>query len=325
MKPKVLMAMATETGLRPILQDRLAAKTEITFLEDVAPGDRAAIIKSADVLIFFRLTKELQLQELPLLENLSLLQSVPAGVETLPYADLPAKMIICANAGAWSRPLAEYIIGLMIALDRELVRHRRKLAGGEFERGKSRYLFGKIMGIVGFGGIGRAAARLASGLGLRIMALNQRGRTEDQVDFIGTLADLDHVLRLADVVLLATPLTKRTHGLIGARELSLMKSDAILINVGRGPLIDEDALYEHLRTHPDYKFGADVWWDEPIGQGPLNLKHPLFDFPNVLGTPHNADFVDGMLADAFRDAVDNVADFIDGRPLRGVVDRNDYL
>ncbi|MEW6266276.1 MAG: 2-hydroxyacid dehydrogenase [Thermodesulfobacteriota bacterium] len=325
MSKNVLVTMKSDKDLRRIIQDRLGGRAGVIYLEDLAAADREETFKSADVLMFFRLLEEIAPREIALLENLSLLQSVPAGVETLPFKDLPSKMTICANAGAWSAPLAEYIVGLMIALNRELVAHRRKLARGEYDRVNSRYLRGRVLGIVGFGGIGLAAARLVRPMGLRIMALNSRGRTDEAVEFIGTLADLDHLLQLADVVLLAAPLTKRTRGLIGARELNLMKDDAILINVARGAIVDEDALYEHLKTHPDFKFGADVWWREPLTGSEFSLKHPLFDFPNVLGTPHNADHVEGMQSEATAAAAENVGDFLEGRPIRGVVDRSDYL
>ena len=127
------------------------------------------------------------------------------------------------------------------------------------------------------------------------------------------------------MIVLSTPLTKTTRGMIGARELGLMKPEAVLINVGRGPLIDEDALYEHMQNNPDFKFGSDVWWEEPAAkQASFSLKHPFFDSDNVLGTPHNADLVKGMLQEATSQALGNVARYLKGEPLRGLVKRTDY-
>ena len=187
-----------------------------------------------------------------------------------------------------------------------------------------RGLRGRTLGIVGFGGIGRATVKLAKAFGLKIMAINRSGQSQEAVDFMGTNADLDKVLAESDYVLLCTPLTKQTRGLIGARELGLMKENAVLINVGRGPLVDEDAIYEHLKANPQFKFGADVWWNEPAQDGDFKTKHPIFELPNVLGTPHNADRIDGMLTEAMIQGIENVDRYLKGEELYGVINRSDY-
>ena len=101
--------------------------------------------------------------------------------------------------------------------------------------------------------------------GARVYAINRSGRSTAGAEFTGTLADLDQVLAVADVLVIALPLTRATRGLIGPRELALMKPTAIVVNVARGPLIDQGALYQHLRAHPDFGAGIDTWWDEPTG------------------------------------------------------------
>jgi phosphoglycerate dehydrogenase-like enzyme len=133
------------------------------------------------------------------------------------------------------------------------------------------------------------------------------------------------VLAASDVLLLSLPLTLTTRGLIGARELAVMKPAAILINVARGAIIDQHALYEHLRVNPDFTAGIDTWWAEPSGDAPFRTDFPFFELPNVLGSPHNSSIVPGTMLTAARRAAQNVVRYLNGEPVHGVVRRSDYV
>jgi phosphoglycerate dehydrogenase-like enzyme len=128
-----------------------------------------------------------------------------------------------------------------------------------------------------------------------------------------------------DVLVISLPLSKATRGLIGERELALMKSDAILVNVARGAILDEDALYEHLRRNPSFSAGIDAWWQEPHGGGRFITRRPFFELPNVLGSPHNSAMTKGSFAAAARQAGENVARLLRGEPVRHLVDRSEYV
>ena len=138
--------------------------------------------------------------------------------------------------------------------------------------------------------------------GARIHAVNTSGRTSEPVGWVGPLDQLGELLSEADVLVVAIPLTAATRGLIGARELGLMKSSAILVNVARGPLIDERALYEHLRANPGFSAAIDAWWDEPSGRTGFRTGYPFFALPNLLGSPHNSGSVPGIMEMAARRA-----------------------
>ena len=166
---------------------------------------------------------------------------------------------------------------------------------------------------------------LMRGVGLRIFAINTSGRTTETVDFIGTLDDLDYLLEKSDVFLVSIPLTSRTKGLIGGPELALMRPDAILINVARGAIIDEQSLFRHLARNPGFSAGIDVWWVEPSMGGGFKVNYPFFDLPNFLGSPHNSSITPGTMARAVRLAGQNAADFLAGGKIRGVVKREDYM
>jgi len=133
------------------------------------------------------------------------------------------------------------------------------------------------------------------------------------------------VLRQSDVVVISLPLTNATRGLIGQEQLSWMKPDAILINVARGAILDEEALYTHAKSHPSFLVGIDAWWTEPFQQGTFRMEYPLLDLPNVIGSPHNSAIVPGALEHMARQAAENIKRFLSGEKVAGIVRREDYL
>ena len=104
-----------------------------------------------------------------------------------------------------------------------------------------------------------------------------------------------------------------------------MKPDAILVNVARGAIIDEKALYNHVKSHPSFLVGIDAWWTEPFMHGRFRMEYPFLELPNVLGSPHNSGVVPHVLVDATRQAVENVKYFLKGEKVMGIVQREDYL
>src|SRR5438045_6695608 len=130
--------------------------------------------------------------------------------------------------------MAEHVLAMTLALAKRLLVEDQKLRNGEFDQfTPNRVLAGMTAGILGFGGIGRATARLMRAFGMRIYAINHSGTSSEPVDFLGTLHDLERVLRSSDVVVLCLPLTRITRGFIGKKELEWMKHDAIPVNVAR--------------------------------------------------------------------------------------------
>lgn len=192
---------------------------------------------------------------------------------------------------------------------------------------QSKTLSGKTIGIVGFGSIGREVARIAHGFGMRVLAINRSGRTEYECAFIGTLADLDYVLSESDVVVIALSLTRLTEGLIGHEELKMMKEDAVLVNVARAGIIEQEDLYHHLRDHPHFMAASDVWWQYPENrQGGVSYQdYPFHRLENFLMTPHVAASVSSAKERMFDTAIENIKRYLEGKAVVNVVNKQEYF
>jgi len=323
-KKTVVVTRQVDGDGRRVIESELAGLADIVYLWEAS--DRGAALREANVLISMLFPREVAKEEYGLLDNLALLQAVVAGVDFMPLDQIPAGTILCANVGAWADPMAEHLLGMILALGKNLLSNHLKLARGEFDRNATSKRFrGGVAGILGFGGIGKATAKLLRAMGMRIHAINSSGQTEEPVDFVGTLEDLETVLSVSDVVLVSLPLNKRTRHLIGAMKLSRMKPDAVFINAARAEIVQEGALYAHLKDHPDFRAGTDVWWQEPMTHGTFGIGYPFFDLENFLGSPHNSPVVAGVFQEALAQAVQNVRLFLTGAPIRGEVNRFDYL
>lgn len=151
------------------------------------------------------------------------------------------------------------------------------------------------------------------------IAMSYHASDEEKSVFNNILNDIDFVLKNSVILLISIPLNKETQGLIGKRELELMKSNAILINVARGDIIIEKDLYEHLRTHPEFSAGIDAWWIEPFKYGKFEIHYPFFELPNFLGSPHNSSVVPNSLVDGAKQAATNVKRYINNETIKGLI------
>ncbi len=306
--------------------DVLGADATLVFSHQAARDERAALVAGAQAMIGWNPGRELLAGTLADLPELKFIQLLSAGADGVDFTAIPEHVVLAGNVGAYATPIAEHVVAMSLALARRLPQRHAGLAAGDFNQRQGLItLNGAVCAILGYGGIGAATATLMRGLGARVYAINSAGQTSDPVDFAGTLADLDEVLTAADVLVIALPLTNRTRDLIGCRELSLMKPTAILVNVARGAIVNEQALYEHLKQNPEFMAGIDAWWHEPGRRGAFRTDYPFFELPNVLGSPHNSGIVPGVLPAALRKAAENVRRHLRGEPVTGVMRREDYL
>ncbi len=274
---------------RGIVAEELGGVADIVYLRDLDQADRASALSRAGAVLAYNTAAELDAGELPLIAGARLLQYTTAGIDWIPLSVPPPGLPVACNGGASAEPMAEHAVAMIFAAAKRLFIEHRNLREGQFNQfARNRMLQGMVCGILGFGGVGVATARLVRAFGMRVHAVNRRGVSDEPVDWIGAPDRLDALLRAADALVVATSLTTATQGMIGARELALMKPDAILVNVARGEIVDEAALFAHLKANPDFTACVDAWWIEPVRHGRFAMSYPFLDLPNVIGSPHNS-------------------------------------
>jgi phosphoglycerate dehydrogenase-like enzyme len=303
------------------LEERVRARLRIPC--DVVVGDEADIARrlpEVDVLVSLAFTREMGSAA----RRLKLVQVPGAGLDRIDRSALPVGAWL-ANVYGHEVGIAEYVIGAMLAVSRGFLRLDTRLRRGEWE---SQWavgstpppwpeLAGKTVGILGYGRIGRAVARRARAFDMAVWAI-RRDPTQDAADtpdFLGGPDALDEVLRRADYLVITLPLTSASRGLLGPRELSRMKPSAVVVNVARAEIVDEEALYRALSQGTIAGAALDVWYRYPTGPAPaLPARQPFHELPNVLMTPHVSGWTEGMLETRASVIVENIDRVERGEP-----------
>ena len=278
------------------------------------------LLGEADILFDFDQT---HLEDLPeVAPKVRWIQSTSSGigpfVERLAYAQRMPNTVITRASGVHARPLAEFCVmvllmfrkGIFRVLEDQNRRHWERYAGTDLE--------GRTLVVVGLGGVGREVARMAKAFGMWVVGVERFGFPYDPglfpLDELRPANELHAVLGEAEHLVLIAPHTPETEGMIGARELALMPEGAVLINIARGALVDEQALIEALRSGRLAGAGLDVFAEEPLPD-----DSPLWEMPNVLVSPHSASTSDrenSRLTELF---CQNLRRFLDGEPLINVL------
>ncbi len=257
-----------------------------------------------------------------------LMQSVATGIDLIDLTALPPGVAVC-NCFGHETAISEYVLMTMLVWF-----HRFREIEGDFRTHSSwrpswvqsgaphGEIRGKTLGIVGFGRVGQEVARRAAPFGCRIVAANRSPRDASHgVERIYPMAELDQMLPECDIVAVCTALGPETENLINARRFGLMKPTVFLINIARGAVIDEDAIFAALRDGTIGGAAIDVWWQYPSVAEPerRGSRHPFHELPNVIMTPHNSGWTDGMIRRRWDEIVDNIARFGRGDSLINIV------
>ncbi len=246
------------------------------------------------------------------------IQSSAAGLDhCLVPTVVESDIVVSSASGVLADQVAEHALGLAIACTRRLPLFLDQQANREFVRRPTRDLTGATIGIIGLGGVGRRLADVLRPFRVRILATDWFPvRCPPHVEFLGPPTALSEVLEAADILFLCTPLTEHTRGMIDAEALARMKPGAILVNVARGPLVDEQALAAALASRHLDSAALDVTPEEPP-----SASSPLWTAPRLIITPHVAG-QSGRRIDAMTEFFcDNLRRYIRGKPLRNLVDK----
>jgi phosphoglycerate dehydrogenase-like enzyme len=279
---------------------RLSMPCELLLLDE---GEIVSRLSEVDVVVGMAFTPAMG----ACAPRLRLMQVPGAGTDRVDRAALPAGAAL-ANAYGHEAGIAEYVLGAMLAWNRGFARLDASLRRGRWEAAWSHdeppppavpELAGKALGVLGYGRIGQAVARRARAFDMTVRAIRRepRGTSAEGLAWLGGPDALDRLLRESDYLAITLSLTPDTRGLVGARELALMRRTAMLVNVARGEVVDEDALYQALAEGQIAGAALDVWYRYPTAPGPtLPARRPFHELPNVLMTPHVSGWTEGMLA-----------------------------
>lgn len=297
---------------------------DVEVVVDPAPAGIARAAPAADVILYSSLAggtppfRDVWPHTGP---HLRWVHSFEAGLDRLLTPELVASPVLVSNArGAYAPPLAEFAVFAILFFYKRARRMLAQQQARRWEQFEVEALAGKVLAVVGYGGVGSACARAARRLGMRIHALRRHPeRRERGVERMFAPAQLPEMLAGADVVLAAAPLTPETRHLLSASAFAAMKPSAVFINLGRGPVVDEAALIAALRQRQIAGAALDVFEHEPLAP-----DSPLWDFDNLLLSPHSTDRTlhPNWTEVGMRCFLQNWRRFRAGQPLLTLVDKS---
>jgi phosphoglycerate dehydrogenase-like enzyme len=314
-----ILVLANPTEPRLAQLEQLPPETGIAVGLTPEAFENAA--PDATVIFSWAFSQELLREVLAMAPRVRWIHTRAAGVDHLLFPELVASPAVLTNGkGVFSPSLGEWVLGAIFYFAKDFRRLIRSQAQGKWDPFTVTEIAGQTLGIIGYGDIGRAIATRTRAMGMRVLGVNRGGPQRDDdllVEQIFASAGRIRMIEQCDYIAVAAPLTAETRGLVGEAEFAAMKPDAVVINVGRGPVIDEGALVRALTQKRIKGAALDVYDCEPLPQG-----HPLYYLDNVLLSPHCADHTATWLDEAMRFFLAQYERFHKGEPLWNVVDKD---
>jgi phosphoglycerate dehydrogenase-like enzyme len=293
---------------------KLAARAEVTIVRELLDSSEKIVqrLRGFDILLLMRERTRLSDKEYGQLPNLKLISQTG---RTSRHLDLPSAtrhgIAVVGTPSDTGATTKELTIGLILALMRKIPQVNQRMREERWPAVTGLMLEGKTVGVFGFGRIGREVARIMKAFDTRVLGYSRTLTPEKAAEVGAESVSMETLLRESDVVTLHVQFNERTRGIVGAKELALMKRGAFLVNTGRGPLVVERAMIEALESGRLGGVGLDVYDIEP-----LPMDHPLRRFDNAILMSHRGYATVEILSERFEQAMTNILDFIEGRPVR---------
>jgi len=318
---KLIIKKIDDDGRLSMVPGYLDTRWDIQVADSDEPAAFARALADADALVSMSWRGEV-----PPTPKLRLLQLPGAGTDDIDFARVAPLTTVC-NCFGHEIGIAEYAMAAMLEWTVKLRAMDAALRAGDWTGSylcgpRHAELHGKTLGLIGYGRIARETARRADAFGMRLIACSRSERQNEPV--IGRVAGMDALPRLlaeSDFIVVTAPLTEHTRGLIDAHAFERMKPGAFIVNVARGTIIDEAALYEALRTRRIGGAAIDVWYAYPQqgGRRAQPSRYPFAELDNVIMTPHASAWTDGLLPRRNRAIAENLNRLARGEPLLNVV------
>ncbi|HUS07429.1 MAG TPA: D-2-hydroxyacid dehydrogenase [Bryobacteraceae bacterium] len=318
MRPFNLIVIANPNDRHLAVLEQLPDSTTITVGKTMEAFTNAA--EEADVILNCMGVGGTLRELWPTAKNVKWVHSLSAGVESVLFPELiESKVPVTNSRGVFKDSLGEFAVASILYFAKDLRRMMRNQMAQRWEQFDVEMIDRQTVGIVGYGEIGKAAATRARALGMKVLATRRRPdqmKDDPIVSRAYQVEDRAELMAASDYIVVATPLTPETRGIVAEKELRAMKNTGVIINLGRGPTIDEPSLIRALQEGWIRGAALDVFDVEPLPPG-----HPFWTLENVLLSPHCADHTSDWLESAMRFFVGNFERFVEGAPLQNLVDK----
>ncbi|HLA81068.1 MAG TPA: D-2-hydroxyacid dehydrogenase [Thermoleophilia bacterium] len=305
----------------PLLARLKASAADFEIVAGTALEDFEVAASAATIIFAWGTSRDLLRQVLLMSPKIRWVHIFSAGMNHLMSTELVESPAVLTNAkGVFSQSLGEWVLGAILYFAKDFRRLIRSQMQGRWDPYEVVEISGQTVGIVGYGDIGQAVAKRVAAMGMRVLGLTRRGSLPNQPDPLAEQiyapVDLIRMIEQSDYIIVTAPLTPETRNLVGEAEIAAMKPDAVIINIGRGPVINEEALIRALSEKKIKGAALDVFHREP-----LPGDHPFYSMENVLLSPHCADNTPDWLENAMEFFLENLDRYRKGEPLLNLVQK----
>ncbi len=319
MDNNTVVVLADPTEAQLAMLEQLPPETSIAVGNTTEAFERAA--PDANIIFNWSLSGALLREVFVMCPRAQWVHVRSAGLDGVLFPELVASPVPLTNGtGVFSAPLGEFALAAILYFAKDLRRMIRSQSDGKWEQFDITEISGQTVGIVGYGDIGRAVATRVRAMGMQVLAVKRHGPPLYNVDpLVSQIYSPDRRIEMisrCDYIVVSAPLTQETRGMIGEAEFAAMKPEAVIINLGRGPVINEQAMIRALAEKRIKGAGLDVFDHEPLPAG-----HPFYGLENVLLSPHCADHTPDWLERAMQFFVDQFERFRKHEPLLNIVDK----